>query len=170
MAKLVFVIASLFLTSIYTLQFTDTDGNTINMSSYEGKRILLVNIASGSSKVSQLTGLQQLHQEYGDSVIIIAFPSNSFGNEPKTNTEIKLFCQSNYGVSFKIAAKGSVAGTGIQTIYNWLANISENGNMNGVAGGDFQKFLIDKNGALIGVFSPSVLPTDNSIIEAITSN
>ncbi|MEQ1677861.1 MAG: glutathione peroxidase, partial [Chitinophagaceae bacterium] len=54
-------------TSIYSLQFQNVDGGTVNMSQYEGKKILIVNIATGSSKVSQLAGLQQLHQQYGDS-------------------------------------------------------------------------------------------------------
>lgn len=163
---------SLFLvtTSIYTLQFQDTDGNTVSMSQYQNKKILLVNIATNGTRVNQLAGLQQLHQQYGDSVVIIAFPSNSFGHEPRTNTEIKQFCQSNYGVTFKIAAKNPVAGTGIQSIYFWLAHTSENGVMNGTVGGDFQKFLIDKNGSLIGVFAPSVTPTDSLIVDALTGN
>lgn len=166
--KLIFLLSSLLLTtSIYTLEFTDADGNTVSMNSYQQKKILLVNIATGSSRVSQLAGLQQLHQSYGDSVIIIAFPSNSFGHEARTNAEIKQFCQNNYGVSFKIAAKNPVAGAGLQPIYNWLAQTGENGVMNGTIGNDFQKFLINKDGMLIGVFSPSVQPTDSLIINAL---
>jgi glutathione peroxidase len=162
--------ASFLLSSIYSYQFTDTDGNTVNMSAYQGKKILLVNIATGSSRVSQLAELQQLHQQYGDSLVIIAFPSNSFGNETRSNAEIKQFCQSNYGATFKIAAKNNVTAAGIQPIYNWLANISENGMMNGVVGADFQKFLIDKEGKLVGIFSPSVKPTHSSVIDAVTAN
>jgi glutathione peroxidase len=158
-----------FLSSIYSLQFTDLDGVVTNMSSYQGKKILLVNIATGSPRVSQLAGLQQLHETYGDSVVIIAFPSNSFGNETRTNAEIKQFCQGNYGVTFKITAKNPVAGAGIQSIYNWLANVGENGMMDGTVGGNFQKFLINKEGLLIGVFAPSVMPTDPEIINALTN-
>jgi len=166
--KLFLLITSLALTTnFYTLQFTDVDGSTVNMSSYEGKKILLVNIATNSPKVNQLAGLQQLHQTYGDSVTIIAFPSNSFGHEPRANAEIKQFCQNNYGATFKIASKNPVTGASIQPIYNWLAQINENGVMNGVTGGDFQKFLISKEGALIGVFSPSVQPTDSLIVNAL---
>jgi glutathione peroxidase len=163
-------VLSLFLTSIYSLHFNDVDGNTINMSAYQGKKILIVNIATGSQRVSQLADLQQLHQLYPDSLVIIAFPSNSFAHETRTNAEIKQFCQSNYGVSFLIAEKNSVAGTGIQSIYNWLAHTSENGAMDGAVGGDFQKFLVDKDGSLIGVYSPSVNPLDNSVQNAITAN
>jgi glutathione peroxidase len=168
--KLLLLFSLLFLsTSIYTLQFTDVDGNQVSMSNYQNKKILLVNIATGSPRVSQLAGLQQLHQTYGDSLVIIAFPSNSFANETRSNAEIKQFCQSNYGVTFKIAAKNPVAGAGIQSIYNWLAQASENGVMDGTVGRDFQKFLISKEGTLIGVFAPSVVPTDPQILNAITN-
>ncbi|HWR33556.1 MAG TPA: hypothetical protein VN451_08525 [Chitinophagaceae bacterium] len=170
MKLITFLTLFLVNTSIYTLQFQDTDGNTIPMSNYQNKKILLVNIATNGTRVSQLAGLQQLHQTYGDSVAIIAFPSNSFGHEPRTNAEIKQFCQNNYGVTFKIAAKNSVAGTGIQSIYNWLAHASENGVMDGIVGGDFQKFLIDKTGSLIGVFAPSVAPMDSLVVNALTGN
>ncbi len=169
--KLLLLLTSFVVTtSIYTLQFADTDGNVVNMSSYQNKKILLVNIATNGARVNQLAGLQQLHQQYGDSVVIIAFPSNSFGHEPRSNAEIKQFCQNNYSVSFKIAAKNPVTGTGIQSIYYWLAHTSENGVMNGTIGGDFQKYLIDKNGLLVGVFAPSVAPTDSLIVEALTSS
>jgi len=159
-----------FTTSIYTLQFHDVDGNNITMSAYQNKKILLVNIATGSLRVSQLSGLQQLNQLYGDSLVIIAFPSNSFGHETRTNAEIKQFCQSNYGVTFLIAEKNPVTGTDIQSVYNWLAHSSENGMMDGVVGGDFQKFLVNKDGLLIGVFSPSMNPMDSIIQNAITAN
>lgn len=160
----------LFITSIYSLSFTDTDGNTVTMNQFQGKKILLVNIATGSPRVNQLADLQQLQQQYGDSLVIIAFPSNSFGNESRSDAAIKQFCRSNYGATYRIAAKNSVLATGLQPIYSWLADISENGMMTGVVGGDFQKFLIDKEGNLVGVFSPSVKPTHSSVISAITGN
>jgi glutathione peroxidase len=170
MNNLIIAISSLFLTSIYTLSFTDTDGNTVNMSAFQGKKILLVNMASGSPRASQLSGLQQLHRQYGDSLVVIVFPSNSFGKESRSDAEIKQFCQANYGAGFRIAAKASVSGTGIQSIYRWLANQNENGVMNGAVVGDFQKFLINKNGLLVGAFTPSFDPSNNELIQAITAN
>jgi glutathione peroxidase len=156
-------------TSIYSLQYADVDGNIVSMNTYQGKKILLVNIATGSTHVSQLGELQQLQQQYGDSVVVIAFPSNSFGNETRSNADIKQFCQSTYGTSFQIAAKDNVAGIGIQPIYNWLAHAADNGIMNGIVGGDFQKFLVNNQGMLVGVFAPSVSPMDSSVIEAINT-
>lgn len=164
-----FLIAGAFvLTSFYTLQFTDTDGNTVSMNSYQNKKVLIVNIATESPRVAQLGQLQQLQQLYADSLVIIAFPSNSFGNEPRSNAEIKQFCQVNYGVTFKIGAKNPVAGAGLQSVYSWLATASENGSMSGVVTRDFQKFLIDREGKIIGSFSPTISPLDSIIQNAIT--
>lgn len=158
------------LSSIYSLNYADTGGNNISMNNYQGKKILLVNIATSSPKVNQLSGLQQLQQQYGDSLVIIAFPSNSFGNETRSDIEIRDFCQSSYGATFHIAQKNPVAGVGIQSIYAWLGDINQNGEMNGTVTADFTKFLIDKDGSLIGVFSPKVEPMDNAIQNAITTN
>src|SRR5689334_4918083 len=97
-------------TSIYSVHFNNIDGNDQSFSSYEGKKILIVNIATGSQRVNQLAGLQQLHNQYHDSLVIVAFPSNSFGHESRSNSEIKSFCQSNYSVAFTLAEKGSVTG------------------------------------------------------------
>lgn len=155
--------------SIYNLQFQDIDGNTVSMSQYQGKKILLVNIATGSPRVSQLAGLQQLHQQYGDSLVVIGFPSNSFGSESRSNAEIKQFCQANYGVTFLLAAKTEVAGQQAHPIFNWLANVSENGVIGVPAQKNFQKFLISKNGTLVAYYVPVVEPTDTSVTEAITS-
>jgi glutathione peroxidase len=156
--------------SIYSLQFNDVDNKAQSMSQYQGKKILLVNIATGSTKATQLAGLQQLQQQYGDKVAIIVFPSNSFGHESRSNAEIRQFCQSTYGVTFRIAEKNNVAGVGIQPVYNWLANSSENGVANAVVGGDFQKFLIGKDGGLIGMYASSLPPMDNAIVSAITGD
>jgi len=156
-------------TSIYNLQFQDIDGNTRPLSVYQGKKILLVNIATGSTRVNQLQGLQQLHQQYGDSVVVIGFPSNSFGNESRSNSEIKQFCQANYGVSFLLAAKTDVTGPQIHPVYHWLSNISSNGINGAPLQKNFQKFLISQTGSLIGIFSPTVEPTSEQITGALTN-
>jgi glutathione peroxidase len=170
MLKILLSFSLLLLISFHNLSFQNVDGNTINMSSFQGKKVLIANIATNSDKVNQLAGLQQLQQQYGDSLVVIVFPSNSFGHESRSNTEIKQYCQSNYNSTFIIAAKSSVTGTDINTVFDWLANKTLNGEMDAVTGGDFQKFLVDKDGMLIGVFSPKVSPTDSEIIEAITKS
>ena len=165
-----FLTSLVLYTSIYSLSFTDTDGSTVNMNSFQNKKILLVNIATNSPRVGQLTGLQQLKQQYGDSLVIIAFPSNSFGNETRSDAEIKQYCQQNYNVNFFIASKNSVSGPYVQPVYNWLKHTEENGVMDVEIMSDFQKILINNDGNIIGVFAPGVSPTDTSIVSAITIN
>lgn len=165
-----FLTSLVLYTSIYSLSFTDTDGSTVNMSSFQNKKILIVNIATNSPRVGQLTGLLQLKQQYGDSLVIIAFPSNSFGNETRSDAEIKQYCQQNYNVNFFIASKNSVFGLYIQPVYNWLKHTEENGVMDVEIMSDFQKILINNDGNIIGVFAPGVSPTDTSIVSAITIN
>ncbi len=162
-------LALLISTSISTLSIHDIDGNTVSINNYQGKALLLVNIATGSPRVSQLGGLQQLKQQYGDSLVIIGFPSNSFGNEPLANAAIKQFCQTNYGVNFLLAEKADVKGPSIQPLYTWLTTQSENGMMTTEVKGDFQKYLIDKDGKLVGVFSGAISPTDNQITTVINA-
>jgi len=162
--------ASFFYSSIYSIHFNNVDGVDKNFGLYQGKKILIVNIATGSDNVSQLKNLQLLYQQYQDSLVVIAFPSNSFGKETRNNVAIKQFCQTNFNTSFIIAEKADVTGANIQATYNWLAQLSENGVMNGTVVGDFQKFLINKNGALVGVFASSTDPMSNSIKNAIERN
>jgi glutathione peroxidase len=170
MYKLFFLTTALYLVSIYNFQITDVDNNTINFSDFQGKKILLVNIATGSTNVAQLGQLQQLNQQYNDSLVIIGFPSNSFGHESRNNIEIKQFCQLQYSTSFRLAAKGSVRGSDIQPLYNWLTHQSENGVLSNDVAADFQKFLVDRNGLLIGVFGSEVGPMDSTIQNAITNH
>lgn len=163
-------VVSIILVSFHSLNFTDVDNQSVSMSNFQGKKVLIVNIATGSEKVNQLTGLQLLQQQFQDSLVIIVFPNNSFGNESRSNSEIKDFCLTNFNTTFFIANKSSVTGTDINPIFSWLADKTQNGEMNAITGGDFQKFLIDKDGMLMGVFSPKINPTDSALIEAINTN
>ncbi len=152
------------------MAFQNVDGDTISMASFQNKKVLIVNIATGSDRVGQLADLQQLQQQYGDSLVIIAFPSNSFGHESRTNSEIKQFCQGNYNTTFIIAGKSPVAGAGVNAVFDWLANKTKNGVLDVQLGNDFQKFLISKDGDLMGIFSSKVSPMDSELIEAINSS
>ena len=170
MYKLLFLTATFYLSSIYSFQVTDIDNGTIDFNDFQGKKILLVNIATGSSQVSQLGELEQLKQAYSDSLVIIAFPSNTFGHESRSNIDIKQFCQSQYNTTFRLAGKGSVLGGDIQPLYNWVTHQSENGVLNNDVAADFQKYLVDKDGSLIGVFGSDVSPMDSTIQNAITNH
>lgn len=168
----ILLIVSMFVfkTSIYDYSIKDVNGDTIRLSSFQGKKMLLVNIASESEHVNQLMELQQLHQLYKDSVVIIAFPSNSFAKEIRNDFEIKQFCQENFGSSFIIASKGMVTGIQAQPIYYWLSHASENGEIDAPIANDFQKFIIGKEGDIIGIFRHSVNPLNPSIQNILKGN
>lgn len=171
MMKLLIVsLVLLFETGIYTHSVQGISGSEIDFSNFTGKKILIVNIATNSSRIAQLGQLQQLQQQYGDSLVIVAFPSNSFGNESRSNSEIQQFCQSQYSVSFLLATKGSVKGEDIQAFYHWLTHREENGVFNNEIKGDFQKYLFDRNGNALGVFAGSLSPLSPQIVNAITGN
>ena len=140
-------IVSFFVVNFYSLQFQAADGALVSMSSFQGKKILLVNIATGSNHTGQMAGLQQLQQQYADSLVVIAFPSNSFGGEPRSNADILLFCQGTYNTTFRIVAKSSITGPDIHPVYRWLSQQTENGSVNLSIGGDFQKVLISSEAA-----------------------
>ena len=93
MIHILLFISSFFVTNVYTLSYNSTEGISKPMSAYVGKKILIVSIATGGARASQIGQLQQLRQRFGDSLVIIAFPSNSFGNETHSNAEIKSICQ-----------------------------------------------------------------------------
>ena len=158
-----------YLVSFHSLSFKDVNNVTINMSSFTNKKVMIVNIATNSNKVSQLAGLQQLKNLYNDSLVVIVFPSNSFGNESRTNAQIKQFFQTNYNSNFIIAEKTNVINGNTNTVFDWLSKKNKNGDMDAVAGGDFEKFIIGKDGTIYGVFSSKISPTDPSIIATITS-
>lgn len=155
------------LVSIYTISVSDVNGNTLNLSTFAGKKILLVNTSSNSPHVAQYAKLEQLYQLHRDSLVIIAFPSNSFGNEPGNDSTIKSFVLNTYHINFYLASKSSVIGADKSALYNWLAEKDLNGMMRGLPRGDFHKFLIDGEGKLIGRFTELVDPLDSELQNAI---
>lgn len=165
------IVMSLFMqiVSFYSLHITTAGGQDIALSAYQGKKILLVNIAGSSPRAAQLGELHQLKQQFGDSLVVIVFPSNSFNNESRSNAEIRSAIESAYGASFIIAQKASVSGTDIQPVFNWLTKQSENGLSDGNVTTDFYKYLIDRTGNISGAFSPLISPTNTILINAINN-
>jgi glutathione peroxidase len=102
--------------------------------------------------------------------VVIGFPSNSFGNENRSDAEIVQFCQAQYNANFLLASKGSVKGADMQPLYSWLAHQSENGVTDSEVKSDFQKYLIDTNGEILGLFAGSLSPLNQQVISAITGN
>ncbi len=113
---------------IYGFKVEGLHGQTIDFSSFKGKKILIVNTASKCGFTPQYEGLEQLYQRYRDKLVIIGFPANNFaGQEPGNNEDIETFCRLNYGVTFPMAAKISVTGKNMAPVYQWLTKKKQNG-------------------------------------------
>jgi len=156
------------LSDIYSFDVPSIEeGSQIRLADFHGKKILIVNTASNSLFTHQYEGLEQLYQKFKDSLVVIAFPSNSFNNEPGSNTAIKDFVENNYHVHFLLAAKTSVTGNDQSPFYQWLTTGSLSGMASHPVIRDFQKYLFDANGRLIGYFSAVVDPMSEDIQHAI---
>jgi len=152
------------MTSIHTFKVEALDGTTINFADFKGKKILIVNTASECGYTPQYKELEALYQKFKDKLVIVGFPANNFGGqEPGTNTEIKAFCQQNYGVTFPMAAKISVKGDDAAPIYQWLCTKTENGVLDAEIKWNFNKFLLDENGNMIAYFPSKVTPMSEQI-------
>lgn len=128
--------------SIYDLSFTDNNKNVIPLKNFEGKNILIVNTASHCGFTSQYADLQKAQS---DSLVVIGFPCNQFGNqEPGTTQEIKDFCTNVYGVTFPISEKVEVNGPNTHPIYKYCKDITGRGDI----GWNFEKFLISTEGTI----------------------
>ncbi len=145
------------------------DGKMLDFSTFKGKKILVVNTASECGNTPQYKDLEELYKKYGgDKFTIIGFPANNFGHqEPGTDAEIEQFCTENYSVTFPMMSKISVKGDDINPIYKWLTTKSENGVMDSNVKWNFQKYMIDENGHLVGYVDPKVNPMSKEIIDWI---
>ena len=157
-------------TSIYSLTIPAIDGSTIDFSNFQNKKILIVNTADSSDSVQQFAELEQLYEQYQDSLIIIACPSSSFTQDTYSNEDISAFVAAHYNVQYLIAAKQPVTGMDTSPLYQWLTTKDQNGAIDMPVSNDFQKYLIDGSGNIIGVFDKTVSPLSDNIQNAIQGN
>ncbi len=143
-------------------------GETVDLSSFRGRPILIVNTASKCGYTPQYDGLQKLHESYGErGLVVIGFPSNDFGNqEPGTAEEIGNFCRLNYGVTFPMMAKVHTKGPDQAPLYRALTTESAK-EFRGEVRWNFTKFLIDGDGRVVGRFDSKVEPLDPQITSAV---
>ena len=155
--------------SFYDFKATTIDGQPFNLSSLKGKKVLVVNTASKCGNTPQYAQLEELYKKYGgDKFTIIGFPANNFlYQEPGSNEQIKEFCTTNYGVTFSMISKISVQGKNQDPLYQWLTNKDENGVMDAPVKWNFQKFMIDEKGNLVGMVAPGTSPMTDKIVNWI---
>lgn len=149
--------------SIYDLKMKSLDGQEIDFNQYKGQKLLIVNTASKCGKTPQYAGLEKLHEQYGDKIKILGFPSNNFlWQEPGSNSEIAEFCEKNYGVKFQMFEKISVKGHSQHPLYQWLQ--SKTGHK---PDWNFAKYVISADGEKVTFFKSSIQPLDKQIIDEV---
>ncbi len=150
--------------NIYEFSVKNAAGETVDMSKYQGKVVLVVNVASKCGFTPQYKGLETLYREFKDQgLVILGFPCNQFGaQEPGNDNEIQQFCSLTYDVSFPIMSKVNVNGSDSAPIYEYLKS-----NAPGILGTElikwnFTKFLVGKDGHVINRYAPNTEPKDIS--------
>jgi glutathione peroxidase len=153
------------------LSFTvkDIEGKDVNLATYKGKVLLILNVASKCGNTPQYDGLEKLYSKYKDKgLVVMGFPANNFGGqEPGTNAQIKQFCESTYHVDFPMFAKVSVKGKDIAPLFAYLTAQECKPISKGDIAWNFEKFLVDRDGNLIGRFANGVQPENAALVEAI---
>jgi glutathione peroxidase len=155
--------------SIYDFTVKDIDSKSVSLSGYKGKVMLIVNVASKCGNTPQYEKLQKLYETYKDrGLAILGFPANNFlWQEPGSDSEIKQFCTLNYGVTFDMFSKISVKGRDQAPLYQFLTSSKSNPQFSGPVKWNFQKYLIDRSGKIIGCFSPGTDPLSEEIRSAV---
>tara|TARA_B100000787_G_scaffold159325_1_gene137344 strand:+ start:1818 stop:2330 length:513 start_codon:yes stop_codon:yes gene_type:complete len=150
----------------FDLNIKGINNETINLSEFKGKTILLVNVASKCGFTKQYTGLQTLYENYKDKdFLVIGVPSNQFGGqEPGSNKEIKNFCETNFDITFPITDKVDVKGKNAHRLYKWA---KENHGNSTVPKWNFHKILINKNGKIQDTFNSFITPLSDKIKKQI---
>ena len=148
------------MTSFYDFSAQTINGETLSLSAYKDKVVLIVNTASKCGFTPQFKGLEQLHTSLGaKGLVVLGFPCNQFGGQdPGNNEEIGQFCQQNYGVSFQMMEKVNVNGDDAHPLFSWLKKEAP-----GLLGSEaikwnFTKFLINRHGDVIKRFAPQDTP------------
>ena len=175
------------MTDIQNIPVQTIDGTTTSLEQFAGSAVLVVNVASKCGLTPQYEALEALYERFKDDGLVVAgFPSNDFaGQEPGTDEEIAEFCSVNYGVSFPLFSKISVVGENEHPLYAALtaaaptaegdkAGFRENLRGHGLTPTDdpdvlwnFEKFLISRDGQVVGRFAPSTTPDDPALVAAI---
>ena len=145
------------------------DGKDVDLGQYKGKVVLLVNVASECGYTPQYKGLQELYEKYGrEGLVVIGVPSNDFGKqEPGSNADILKFCQTNYKVTFPMMAKVVVKGDDKAPLYKYLTSKETDPKFPGEVGWNFEKFLVGRNGEVVGRFKSGVEPTAEPLVSAV---
>jgi glutathione peroxidase len=154
---------------LYDVPLKDIDGKSTSLKPFEGKVVLIVNVASKCGYTPQYTGLEALQKKYADrGLVVVGFPCNQFGGqEPGSNEQIKEFCSSKYQVTFPLFDKIEVNGPNRHPLYSLLAGPSSP--FPGDIKWNFNKFLVGREGKILKRFDSSAKPESADLVAAVES-
>ena len=152
--------------TFFDFKINSINGEELNLSIFENKTILLVNVASNCGFTKQYDGLQNLYDDYKDKgLVVIGVPSNQFGGqEPGTEAEIKNFCETNFNITFPITSKYDVKGDNAHPIYLWAKDTY---GKSAVPKWNFHKILINKEGKIVDTYASFTTPMSNKILKKL---
>jgi glutathione peroxidase len=158
-------------TSIYDIPVRTLDGEQTTLREHQGKILLIVNVASRCGLTPQYAALEQLHQrEAGRGFTVLGFPCNQFrGQEPGSPEEIRTFCSTTYGVTFPLYEKVQVNGEGRHPLYERLTLTPDASGEAGPVKWNFEKFLVSRDGQVVGRFRPTTSPDDPALLDAVAT-
>lgn len=151
----------------YTMK--SLDGKDVKLDKYKGKVVLMVNVASQCGLTPQYEQLQAMHEKYGEKgLAVLGFPCNQFGaQEPGSAKQIQTFCSTNYSVTFDMFDKVQVNGDNACGLYEHLKSVNTKPKGSGEISWNFEKFLLNRSGEVIGRFEPRIKPNDPAIVQLI---
>jgi glutathione peroxidase len=155
--------------SIYQYTVKNIDGEMVSLSKYKGKVLVIINVASECGNTPQYERIENFYKNYfNQNVVVLGFPANNFGGqEPGSDKVIKAFCSSKYSVTFPMFSKISVKGDDMAPLYKFLTSKDLNGVEDSEVRWNFQKYVINKDGYLVGHFSPRMEVTDEGFMATI---
>ena len=155
--------------SIYDIPLRTLAGEPTTLAQHKGKALLVVNVASKCGLTPQYTGLEQLHERFGDrGFAVLGFPCNQFGEqEPGSPEEIQTFCSTNYGVTFPLYEKIEVNGDARHPLYEALTAVADAEGKAGDIQWNFEKFLVSPDGDIVGRYRPLTEPESAELLAAI---
>lgn len=152
---------------LYKIKLNDISGKEVKLSQYKGQVMVVVNTASQCGYTPQLKGLETLYKKYkSQGLIVMAFPSNDFKQDPDDNSGILSYAQKNYQVSFPFFQKNAVTGPQKQPLYDYLTK-NQKAALFKEVNWNFEKFIVGRNGEVIERLSSSVSPESDQFVKLI---
>ena len=152
--------------TLHDFKIESIDGKTINFAKYKGKKLLIVNTASKCGYTPQYKALEEIQQKYKGKLVVVGFPSDNFGGQEfQQNSEIKEFCQKNYGVTFPLTTRVDVKGDNATPIFKYLCDKAQNGVLDAKIGWNFNKFIVDENGKVLAYFDSKTKPDSPEVLK-----